>query len=232
MTMNVFAISDLHLSINNPKPMNIFGEVWDDYLTQIEQSWKENVDDGDIVLIAGDISWAMKLQEAVPDINYISSFKGKKIFIRGNHDYWWSSISAVRTMLPPGMYALQNDAVRIENVVFCGSRGWTPIEECETDADKKIYARELIRMRMSLDCAKKLQQPGDKIIAMVHYPPFGCRLDGTPMTCLFEEYSVDSVVYGHLHGKSVRAVKYMQKNGISYYLTSCDLVDNKLIRIL
>ena len=87
-------------------------------------------------------------------------------------------------------------------------------------------------MRMSLDCAKKLQQPGDKIIAMVHYPPFGCRLDGTPMTCLFEEYSVDSVVYGHLHGKSVRAVKYMQKNGISYYLTSCDLVDNKLIRIL
>lgn len=230
--MKVFAISDLHLSINNPKPMDIFGEVWDNYLAHIEQSWRENVQNDDVVLIAGDISWAMKLDEVVPDIKYLSGLGGTKIFIKGNHDYWWSSVSALRAILPPGMYALQNDAVKIENAVFCGSRGWIPRDECETDADRKIYDRELIRMRLSLESAGRLKGEGDKLIALIHYPPFGCRLDDSPMTRLFEEYGVDSVVYGHLHGKSVRAVDRVNKNGVEYFLTSCDLIGNKLVRIL
>lgn len=230
--MKVFAISDLHLSINNPKPMNIFGEVWENYLQEIERSWSENVSDDDVVLIAGDVSWAMKMSEVVPDLNYISSMKGRKIIIRGNHDYWWSSISALRKILPYGMYALQNDAVKIDDTVFCGSRGWMAEEDCETDADKKIYSRELIRMKMSLDCAAKLRAGNENLVVMTHYPPFNVRLENSPMTAMFEEFGANAVVYGHLHGKNVRAVPEFEKNGVKYFLTSCDTVANKLVRIL
>ncbi len=102
--MKLFAISDLHLSINSNKPMNIFGPVWDDYLTKIEQSWSQKVTDEDVVLIAGDISWAMKLSEAEADLNFISQYSGKKVMIKGNHDYWWNSISNVRSVLPLNMH--------------------------------------------------------------------------------------------------------------------------------
>ena len=230
--MKVFSISDLHLSINNPKPMNIFGEVWDDYLDKIAESWNEKVGKDDVVLIAGDISWAMKMSEVIPDLDYIASFPGKKIIIKGNHDYWWSSISLLRSVLPPDIYALQNDAIKIENVVFCGSRGWVCPEDCLTEADKKIYAREIIRMKLSLDGAAKLKEDGDKLVVMTHYPPFNFRQENSPMTDLFEQYKVDAVVYGHLHGKSVRSVPVFDKKGIRYYLTSCDLVKNRLVDIL
>ena len=116
--MKVFAISDLHLSFSCDKPMNVFGGAWENYLQEIEQSWNELVSDDDIVIIAGDISWAMKLSEAVADLEYIGKFKGKKIIIKGNHDYWWSSISAVRNVLPKDVYAIQNDALKIGNFVF------------------------------------------------------------------------------------------------------------------
>ena len=140
--MKVYAISDLHLSINSNKPMNIFGPVWDGYLEKIEESWKEKgVTDDDIVLIAGDLSWAMKLNDAIADLEYISQMgKGKKVVIRGNHDYWWSSISALRGVLPYGMYALQNDAVKIGDYIICGTRGWTvPEITHKTPEDEKIY---------------------------------------------------------------------------------------------
>ena len=186
----------------------------------------------DVVLIAGDISWAMKMSEVIPDLDYIASFPGKKIIIKGNHDYWWSSISLLRSVLPPDIYALQNDAIKIENVVFCGSRGWVCPEDCLTEADKKIYAREIIRMKLSLDGAAKLKEDGDKLVVMTHYPPFNFRQEDSPMTDLFEQYKVDAVVYGHLHGKSVRSVPVFDKKGIRYYLTSCDLVKNRLVDIL
>ena len=230
--MKVFSISDLHLSINNPKPMNIFGEVWEGYLENIAASWLENVSEEDVVLIAGDVSWAMKMDEVKPDLDYIARFPGKKVIIKGNHDYWWSSVSALRAILPPDMYALQNDAVKIGNAVICGSRGWLCPEDCLTDADKKIYARELIRMQLSLECAAKLRQESDRLIVMTHYPPFNFRQEDSPMTELFERYKADAVVYGHLHGKSVRAISQFDKRGIKYYLTSCDLVKNKPVEIL
>ena len=117
--MKVFSISDLHLSINNPKPMNIFGPVWNNYLEEIFENWDKQISSEDIVLIAGDISWAMRLDDAVPDIQLISRLKGRKVFLRGNHDYWWHSISAIRKILPPDMYAVQNDCVRIDNCLIC-----------------------------------------------------------------------------------------------------------------
>ena len=232
--MRIFAISDLHLSINNPKPMDIFGEVWDNYLDEITDFWEKNISDDDIVLIAGDISWAMKTEDVVPDLQYVGSFKGKKIILRGNHDYWWHSISTVRNLLPHGTYAVQNDCLRIGDCLICGSRGWTTPEPNKDFApdDKKIYDRELIRLKLSLDDMKKKRQEGDKVIVMMHYPPFNSTFSSSPFTRLINEYKVDAVVYGHLHGKSVRTKSKVVVDGTQYYLTSCDMIGNIPVEIL
>lgn len=231
--MSIYAISDLHLSINNPKPMNIFGPVWDNYLEAIEKDWAEKIGDDDIVLLSGDLSWAMRLEDAKSDIDYISALKGKKVIIRGNHDYWWKSISAVRALLPEGSYAVQNDAVKIGNNVICGSRLWMTPEYGKTQAaeDKTIYDRELLRLAMSLESAKKLMTEGDRLFVMVHYPPFNSTFASTVFTDKIAEYAPEAVVYGHLHGSSSRVCRKLVLNGVTYYLTSCDLVGNKLVKI-
>lgn len=136
--MRVFAIGDLHLPGGEDKPMNVFGDRWDEHFEKISADWKARVGEEDVVLIPGDISWAMQLEHAADDLQAIGSLPGIKILLRGNHDYWWSTITRVRELLPPKMYALQNDAIRIGDYVFCGSRGWTGEE---TTDDKKIYAR-------------------------------------------------------------------------------------------
>ncbi len=231
--MKIYAISDLHLSINNPKPMNIFGPVWDNYLSQIESDWENKVKDDDVVLIPGDISWAMKLQSALPDLEYICNFNGNKVILKGNHDYWWSSISELRSHLNNNTYAIQNDAVKIGDFIIGGSRGWTPYDNgFESPEDEKIYKRELIRMELSLKAMKNLQQNGEKMIVMTHFPPFNFRLEDNDMTRLFEEYGVDAVVYGHLHKYDKNQKLFYQRNNVKYYLTSCDIVGNKLIEIL
>lgn len=230
--MKIFAISDLHISTNTNKPMDVFGGNWVGYLEKIYADWESKVSDDDLVLIAGDISWAMSIDDAVKDISTFACLKGKKIIIKGNHDYWWSGIGKVRDSLPESVYALQNDSVKIGDVVICGSRGWTvPGAPDFTEQDMKLYNRETERLRLSLSSAKKLAENGEKIIAMIHYPPFNVRRESSAYTDVFEEFGVDSVIYGHLHGKDVRADKFLIKNGIKYYLTSCDLVDNKLTEI-
>lgn len=228
--MKVFAISDLHLSINNPKPMDIFGGAWEDYLPRIKQSWVDNVSDNDVVLLSGDLSWAMTLENAAADLKYIGALPGKKIIIRGNHDYWWKSISAVRAALPYGCYALQNDCLRLGDILFCGSRGWTV--DGDSDEDKKLFERELIRMRLSLEQMQRQRQSEDKVIAMTHYPPFNYKPENSRMTDLFAEFGVDKVVYGHLHGKNVRSMPLITLSGVEYYLTSCDQINNKLVQII
>lgn len=231
--MKLFAISDLHISSNTDKPMDVFGGNWVGYLEKIFADWQEKVSDEDIVLIGGDISWAMDMDEAKVDLDKLSSLKGKKIIIKGNHDYWWGSISRVRDMLPENFIALQNDSVKIDNLVICGSRLWSvPGSPDFTEQDNKIYLREIERLKLSIKSAQKLMQEGDKLVALIHYPPFNVRRENSAYTDLFEENNVDAVVYGHLHGKSVRADKLVIKNGIKYYLTSCDQVENKLTEIL
>ena len=231
--MKVFAISDLHLSINNPKPMDIFGPVWDNYLNDIEKDWNDKVTDEDIVLISGDISWAMKFEEAKPDLNYICKLKGYKIIIKGNHDYWWNSISEIRSFLTNNTYALQNDAIKIGNTIICGSRGWViPEGQFKTEQDEKIYRRELIRMELSLKSMEALRCDGDRVVVMTHFPPFNYNMDKNEMIALFEKYKVNSVVFGHLHSYDKKQKLKFFKNNINYYLTSCDLVDNTLIEII
>ena len=230
--MKVFAISDLHLSGNNPKPMDIFGSAWDNYTQVIAEDWRKKVGSEDIVLIAGDISWAMHLEDAKPDLAWIGALPGKKILIRGNHDYWWKAIGAVRAALPEGTYALQNDCLRLGSFLFCGSRGWTTPENGGQSAeDKTIYEREGIRFSLSLAEMEKQRKEGDRVVAMIHFPPFNSKFAPSPFTDLFEQHKVDAVVYGHLHGSSGRQVLRRTVREIPYYLTSCDLVANTLVQI-
>ena len=123
--MKIFAISDLHLSNSCDKPMDIFGGNWEGYTDKIIQNWNKRVGTEDLVLIAGDISWAMKLEEAQADLDWIDKLPGRKIIIKGNHEYWWKSISAVREILPQSIMAIQNDAIKIDDFIICGTRGWT-----------------------------------------------------------------------------------------------------------
>ncbi|MBQ8197719.1 MAG: metallophosphoesterase [Clostridia bacterium] len=231
--MKFYAISDLHLSVSNEKPMDIFGGNWVGYMEKIREDWLSKVTAEDVVLIGGDISWAMSLDDAKNDIYTLADLPGKKVFIKGNHDYWWSGITKVRDMLPENFYALQNDSIKFGNVVICGSRCWSvPGAPDFKEQDMKIYLRETERLKLSLKSAQKMLEEGDKLVALIHYPPFNVKRENSLFTDIFEEYGVDSVIYGHLHGKSVRADKLVEKNNIKYYLTSCDQVDNKLTEIL
>ena len=231
--MKIFAISDFHISTNSDKPMDIFGGNWVGYLEKIKEDWQSKVSDDDVVLIGGDTSWAMKLDDAIEDVKMLSNLKGKKVLIKGNHDYWWSAISRVRESLPEGFFALQNDSIRFDKLIICGSRCWSvPGSPDFGEHDMKLYLRETERLRLSLKNAQKDRSEKDKLIALVHYPPFNVKREDSLFTQLFEEFKVDAVVYGHLHGKTVRADKVVVKNGIPYYLTSCDQIDNKLIEII
>ena len=232
--MKVFAISDLHLSISSNKPMDVFGGSWENYLDEIVADWNKKVSEEDIVLIAGDISWAMKLEDAKVDLEWIGKLKGKKILIRGNHDYWWKSVSSIRSILPENMYILQNDAIHLNGIIFCGTRGWTVAENNRplNEEDQKIFDREVLRLELSLKNAVELQKQKEPIIALIHYPPFNSQMEDNRFTKLFEQYGVSKVVYGHLHGKEAKAVLEYVKNGVTYYLTSCDLVNNQLIEII
>ena len=231
--MKIFAISDFHISTNSDKPMDVFGGNWVGYIDKIIEDWGKKVSDDDLVLIGGDTSWAMNLDDALEDISTLAHLKGNKVLIKGNHDYWWSSISRIRESLPSGFYALQNDSIRFGNVIVCGSRCWSvPGSPDFGEHDQKLYLRETERLRLSLKNAQKERQEGDKLIALIHFPPFNVKREDNLFTAIFEEYKVDAVVYGHLHGKSVRADKLWIKNNIKYYLTSCDQIDNKLVEII
>ena len=221
--MRVFAVSDLHLSGAVPgKAMDVFGPQWEAHADKIAQAWRENVAPQDIVLVAGDISWAMTLQEAVCDLAWVGALPGRKILLKGNHDFWWGSIGRVRALLSVQTYALQNDCVRVGRLVFAGSRGWTcPTGAGDTPEDRKIYLREAIRLEMSLQQAAKTGLP---IVGMMHYPPFNEKQEDSLFTQLFERYGVRQVVYGHLHGPATRYAFNGWRNGVHYTLTSCDAI--------
>ena len=229
--MKVFAISDLHLSSAVNKPMDIFGPGWGNYFEKITADWKEKVQKDDVVLIGGDISWGISIEEASPDFALLSALPGRKVVLRGNHDYYWNSLSKLRTAFPDFLF-LQNNCIRIGNILIVGSRGWTIPTNDSSEEDVKIYKRELMRLKMSLDALKNQRCDDDYVIALLHFPPFDVLFNDSEVTAMLEEYRVDKVLYGHLHGKNARVNLTIEKNGITYHLTSCDLIGNKLIEVL
>lgn len=227
----IFAISDLHLPGGEDKSMDLFGPHWKGHFFKISQNWQKSVTPGDTVLIPGDISWAMRLEDAITDLQAIAELPGSKIIIKGNHDYWWSSISRVRESLPEGIHALQNDAVLVNDTVFCGTRGWNAPGSAEYGPEaEKIYKRELIRLELSLSAAQKLRRER-RLVTLCHFPPMSCKGEDNEVTALLERNRVDDVVYGHLHGASCSSAFTGVKNGVCYWFTSCDCIDFSLIQL-
>ncbi len=230
--MKVYAVSDLHLSGLKDKPMDIFGPGWEGHFEKIKADWESKVEEDDIVLIGGDTSWGMYLREGMYDVASLAPLKGRKVFIRGNHDYWWNGIGRVRAAAPDGSFCfLQNDCVKIGRYVIAGSRGWTcPGSADFTEHDMSLYLREGERFKLCFQEARKVRGEDDLLIALIHFPPFNVRLEDTLFTRLFEENKVDKVVFGHLHGAGYFPLK-SEKNGIEYFLTSCDKTHFTLTRI-
>lgn len=217
----IYAIGDLHLS-DGEKPMDVFGTHWENHFERIQQDWTARVQPADTVLVPGDISWAMQLGDAARHLERIAVLPGQKILLKGNHDYWWSSIGRVRASLPENMLVLQNDCVPLEQCVICGTRGWLfPQDEGLSANEERIYQRELIRLRMSLSAAQAVR--GERpLLAMMHFPPLSDAVRDTGFTALLEEYGVERVIYGHLHGYSIKSAFRGLHHGIQYDLVSCD----------
>jgi len=244
--MNVWAIADLHLSFGVPeKTMEVFGPQWERYAQKIEAHWREVIQPEDFVLIAGDISWALALEHARIDLEWIDRLPGTKALIKGNHDYWWSSLSKAKKILPPSLHLIQNNAFFYEGIAVGGTRLWDSEEfhfnayinmqelpagkEPKEEGDsEKIFKRELERLELSL---KELRKDAQVRIAMTHYPPIGANLKPSRASALLEKYGVEICVFGHLHNVKKEALHFGQSGSITYYLTSCDYLDFKPVKI-
>ncbi len=212
--------------------MDVFGGNWEGHFEKIKSDWFAKVQEEDVVLIAGDISWAMKLSDALEDLRCLVGLPGKKVFIRGNHDYWWNGITKLRESAPnDSFFFLQTDSLKIGDLLIVGSRGWTcPGSPDFSEQDEKLYLRESERFRLAFADAEKQKEEGDKLLAMIHYPPFNLKREDSNFTKLFEEKGVEKVVFGHLHGSMFFPLQ-SEKNGIEYYLTSCDKTGFRLVKI-
>ena len=225
--MTVFAISDLHLPARQ-KPMDIFGEHWVDHFLHIRQDWLERVSDQDLILLPGDLSWAMRLDEALEDLQSIGRLPGTKILLRGNHDYWWNGIGQVRRALPEGMLALQNDSLLICGRLYAGTRGWMlPGPEASED-DLRIYNRERLRLEMSLKNAIQ-RDAHAPITVLMHYPPLTEEEPG--FSDILERFGVEDCVYGHLHGAAIYGAVRGVHRGVRYHQVSCDGLGFKLYKL-
>lgn len=231
--MAIFAIADLHLSFDPrvKKPMDIYGSRWENHAERLKEHCREMITKEDTVLIPGDISWALRPDEALMDLEWVhESIPGQKVLLKGNHELWWQSVSKLNKLYDD-MFFLQNTFFEAEGAAICGTRGWLCPGAAEyTQQDEKIYRREALRLEMSLSAAKKAGFTD--IIGALHYPPTDERHNASRFTELFEEYGVKRVFYGHLHGRDVwpKGLKGIYK-GVEYNLVSLDYLDAKPVRI-
>lgn len=222
--MAVYAISDLHLSFSTNKPMDVFGEHWSGYTDKVRAHWLATVKEEDIVLLGGDFSWAMYYEDVKEDMDWLIALPGKKYMIKGNHDFWWTSLKKMNAAYPEVNF-IHNSAHVIGDVGIVGSRGWAcPNSKEFTAEDQKIYDRELIRLENSIKSAQTLG--AKRMIAMIHYPPTNEKFEASGFTEIFEKYNIEHVIYGHLHTKDGFKVGLKgERNGVHYHLTSCDFLD-------
>lgn len=219
--MAIFVLGDPHLSFSADKPMDIFGNRWSNHHEKIRKAWLEQVSAEDTVVIAGDLSWAMSLKDAEPDLRFFHDLPGKKILLKGNHDYWWETVAKMNRFFAERGWEdftfLFNTAVPCEGVTLCGTRGWDP--ESTSEQDKKLLEREVQRLEHSLSLA----DPEKEKIVFFHYPPFSG--DKAPFEALLKAHGVRRVFYGHIHGLAARQTASAIREGIEYTLISADALD-------
>lgn len=225
--MSVFAISDLHLSFSSDKPMEVFGGKWKDYTSRMLEKWNSIVKKEDLVIIPGDISWAMNLSDTFKDFTYINNLNGKKLLLRGNHDYWWSTLKKMNGFVEDNNFSsisfLQNNAELWEDYVICGTRGWIIAKDNSAAEDKKIYERERQRLILSLEDAARYADK--KIIVVMHYPPFEKNDPSGGFMDILQNYGVEECIFGHLHDNAYKTAPLGVINGIKFRLVSCDYLD-------
>lgn len=241
--MSVFVLSDLHFSFGiKDKEMDVFGANWKNHADKIKKHWLNSIKTDDLVLIPGDISWGMHPADAKSDLDWIDAMPGTKVMIRGNHDYWWSSLKKLEEILPPSIHLVQNNIFKWKNIAIGGARLWdtpeysfgsyinyksNPRENTLTKIEdpkeaEKIFLRELGRLEMSL---KQLPQDDTIKLAMTHYPPIGADLNPSRVSAILEKYKISICVFGHLHNVIPDSLPFGTKNGVKYLLTSCDYLD-------
>ncbi len=230
--MSVFAIADLHLSTlaSTDKSMEVFGRRWDGYIKRIESNWRHLVTDNDTVIIPGDISWALSLEESGSDLKFLDSLPGKKIIGKGNHDFWWQTMRKHEQFFErlgiTSISFLWNNAYDCGNFIAAGTRGWYIEEDAKNAPDnadfKKLINRESLRLRASLDAARRLQADTDKpIYAFMHFPPFWNEKASGELMSILAEYGVKRVYYGHIHGNYTVEPMFVRE-GIELHIISAD----------
>lgn len=230
----IWAIGDLHLDYKKEKPMDVFGKAWKNHEEKIFEAWRERVEPDDTVLVVGDISWALKLEEGKKDLDRIDDLPGRKILIKGNHDYWWSSLNKLNELGLETVDFLHNTGMVVGNVAICGSRGWTDIDAGSVDEqDEKIYKRELNRLKLSIDAMEKEAEEKEisHRIAMLHYPPFSSKGEPNDFADILKEAKIDLCVYGHLHSYGHKFVVEGEFDGVRYQCVSSDYIGFKVQKL-
>ena len=239
---NVWAIADLHLSFGVPnKKMDLFGQQWRDHPDKVSAHWEALINDDDLVLLAGDLSWAKHLDDALVDLHWIGALPGTKVMIRGNHDYWWSSLAKLNQVLPPSLHYIQNNAFNWNGITIAGARLWDSVEyrfdtiihtaegapspppyDHDIAGNEKIFERELLRLERSL---QELDPAAHHRIAMTHYPPIGLDLAPSRASKLLERYGVEACIFGHLHNVTAETPPpFGEAHGVRYLLTAADFL--------
>lgn len=222
--MALYVIADLHLSLGADKPMDVF-PGWKDYVQRLEKNWTALVKPEDTVVVAGDISWAMRLEDAAADFAFLNGLPGQKLLLKGNHDYWWSTRSKIDAFFQEQgfstLHILHNCAYRVGDVAVCGTRGW--LYNSETAEDKKIVAREAGRLLVSLAEGEKL---GGEPMVFLHYPPVYDNMECGGILDILEERRISHCYFGHIHGQyAARKALVGEYRGVRMHLISCDFVN-------
>lgn len=219
--MSLYVIADLHLPLGVDKPMDIFGG-WDNYIERLEYNWQRKIRPEDTVVIPGDLCWAMKLEESLPDFKFLEKLNGKKFLIKGNHDLWWSSVTKVRNFFAANdinsVDLVYNSCAEYEGIGICGTRGW--ISEFGEEADEKVLLREAGRLETSITAA---ESKGLRPVVFLHYPPLYLTGVNEPVMNVLKKHGIKECFYGHIHGKKGHACAFKgESDGISYRLISSD----------
>lgn len=227
--MALYAIGDLHLSLNAQKPMDVFGGAWSGYMEKLKSGFS-SVKPDDTTVLMGDLSWALDLDGARDDFAWINNIPGRKIILKGNHDYWWSTATKFQAFCRDNgfdkMHILNNNHFEYDGFAICGSRGWFFEEERSSDHDEKVFKRELIRLEASLRSAGDLPK-----LVFLHYPPRYKGYTCDEMLEIFDRYQVRHCFYGHLHGASHTLAMEGQWDGVEYKLLSADRLNFQPYRI-